>query len=130
MRLQFTYVGETAPAALSVASDTPEERQRQLGHAASNGFDRAALDRLGLVRHGYGTIRYGSGNSYAGQWENDRRCGEGKFVYACGDVYQGQCASIPARWQTVAGTLLRSPHTHAQCLLHLASPRAAVLQVT
>ena len=26
---------------------------------------------------------------YAGQWENDKRSGAGKFTFACGDVYEG-----------------------------------------
>lgn len=53
-------------------------------------FDREALDRLGLVRHGQGRIVYDSGNVYDGQWEHDKRSGVGRFEYACGDVYEGE----------------------------------------
>lgn len=44
----------------------------------------------GKMRHGEGEIRYESGSTYTGQWENDKRAGKGKFTFACGDVYEGE----------------------------------------
>ena len=34
------------------------------------------------MRHGYGIMRWPSGDTYAGMWELDRQKGEGQMVYA------------------------------------------------
>ena len=52
--------------------------------------EAAGLRTPGVARHGQGTIRYASGSSYSGAWENDKRHGFGKMAFACGDEYEGQ----------------------------------------
>lgn len=82
---RFSYTGDT----IEVGSITRDARSRNaVSHHTK--MDREKLDRLGLVRHGEGLIRYDSGNVYVGHWEHDRRAGHGRFEYACGDVYVGE----------------------------------------
>ena len=47
------------------------------------------------ARHGYGEIKYDSGSSYKGQWQNDRRWGVGKFRFTCG-VRDGRLPLCPS----------------------------------
>ena len=97
----FRYDGEAAEAVESPRTSRRSAKvlaaRGSCGAGASStpakqyvGLDRKRLDRLGLVRHGYGTITYKSGSRYAGEWEHDRRCGVGTFEYCNGDVYKGQ----------------------------------------
>ena len=43
------------------------------------------------MRHGYGVMRYNSGNHYEGYWEKDKKCGRGVMVWKDSDeVYIGE----------------------------------------
>lgn len=41
-------------------------------------------------KHGHGTLSFDTGDTYTGQWRNDRMNGEGTYVFADGDKYVGQ----------------------------------------
>ena len=44
----------------------------------------------GGQRHGFGVLLCDNGNSYEGEWKNDKRDGLGIARYSSGDVYDGQ----------------------------------------
>jgi len=41
-------------------------------------------------KHGHGTLSFDTGDTYTGQWRNDRMNGEGTYAFADGDKYVGQ----------------------------------------
>ncbi len=41
-------------------------------------------------KHGQGTLTFASGDTYSGQWRNDKMNGEGTYTFADGDRYVGQ----------------------------------------
>lgn len=43
-------------------------------------------------KHGQGTMKYPDGSVYIGQWENDTRNGQGILKFANGDIYEGYFA--------------------------------------
>lgn len=53
--------------------------------------------KTGDCRNGYGEAVFPSGNSYAGNFENGRMHGKGKFTFAVGNVFEGQMKeNLPA----------------------------------
>lgn len=53
--------------------------------------------KTGDCRNGYGEAVFPSGNSYAGNFENGRMHGKGKFMFAGGNVFEGMMKdNIPA----------------------------------
>lgn len=78
---QFTYTGDTIASASG--EDTTVEKVTDAKGSSSHLVS-------GRSRHGYGSIKYDTGSTYAGQWSRGKREGYGEFVFACGDVYKGQ----------------------------------------
>ena len=37
------------------------------------------------LRHGFGTMKYESGDTYEGDWVNDRKCGRGIMLWKAND---------------------------------------------
>ena len=66
-------------------------RSRTLNSAARAAGDWKIEDGTKL-RHGHGTFVNGAaeGNTYEGEWSNDRMCGRGTFVYASKAKYEGE----------------------------------------
>lgn len=89
---QFKYDGEAVEAVESPRTSRRSAKASMSSEGVAGkraapakkyvGLDRERLDKLGLVRHGYGTIHYHSGNRYSGEWEHDRRSGFGTFECA------------------------------------------------
>jgi hypothetical protein len=52
--------------------------------------DEEGLRLPGKLRHGHGESKDEIGNSFVGQWANDKRHGKGTYKFACGDVYEGE----------------------------------------
>lgn len=43
----------------------------------------------GMLRHGKGCCTYANEDIYLGEWDNNKREGKGKFVWANGQFYDG-----------------------------------------
>ena len=59
-----------------------------LGHDEESGiYNGHVLSHNNEVRHGYGSMKYESGVTYEGFWENNVPNGRGKFEFPSGDIY-------------------------------------------
>eukprot|EP00325_Prymnesiales_sp_UTEX-LB-985_P010600 CAMPEP_0174758588 /NCGR_PEP_ID=MMETSP1094-20130205/107838_1 /TAXON_ID=156173 /ORGANISM="Chrysochromulina brevifilum, Strain UTEX LB 985" /LENGTH=657 /DNA_ID=CAMNT_0015964515 /DNA_START=16 /DNA_END=1990 /DNA_ORIENTATION=- len=81
---KFVYTGTAIPADGEVPSDVTQTEE-----VVEEPGVKGRLSS-GLVRHGYGEIKYTSGSVFKGQWEHNKRSGKGTFYYPCGDVYEGE----------------------------------------
>jgi len=97
---EFTYEGGTIPSDEErrpqpnpggVAAKKSHRRRPEMRPVAwPCGVWQEGLRLPGKHRHGHGEIRDESGNSYKGEWVNDKRSGVGTYTFACGDVYEGE----------------------------------------
>jgi hypothetical protein len=53
------------------------------------GLDTYAGEWCENARHGQGTMRYANGQQYKGEWECDMKHGQGVFIYVDGSRYEG-----------------------------------------
>jgi len=46
--------------------------------------------KVPFTSHRVGVCEYANGNRYKGEWENDKKNGQGQFNYSNGNKYEGQ----------------------------------------
>jgi len=66
------------------------ERWGRVDYADSGDHYIGQLRGDGNIKHGHGMYTYASGNTYAGQWENDKRNGQGEETFRDGATYIGE----------------------------------------
>lgn len=72
---------------------TPYEDKNQIIYN-SNQVEQYIGEKNNNKRNGQGTYIYGNGDRYIGGWFNDSRQGKGKFYYRNGELYIGEWYNI------------------------------------